>query len=99
MEALSLNPDCEIEQLFYHIARSGINPNSNRGKIMLWFAKRGAGDYNIVEVATGINLSVKSTRLNIVLITCTINATELKLKYALGISGKGNTAMCHYNQR
>ena len=40
MEIKTLNPDCEIEQLFFHMKVNGIRPNSNHGRILLWLEKK-----------------------------------------------------------
>jgi len=99
MDIKTLNPDCEIEQLFFHMKVNGIRPNSNHGRILLWLEKNGPGDYSITNIAAAIGLSVRQTRLSINLVRCTINATKLKLKYNIlvsGKTGKTNTAMAHF---
>src|SRR5580698_3323200 len=99
METETINPDCEIEQLLFHMKINGIRPNSNHGRILLWLEKNGPGDYSITNIAAAIGLSVRQTRLSINLVRCTINATKLKLKYNIlvsGKTGKTNTAMAHF---
>ena len=96
MEARTLNPDCEIEQLFFHMKFTGIRPNSNHGRILLWLEKKGPGDYSVTDIAEAIGLSVRQTRLIINLVCCTINATSLKFKYNILVSGKTNIAMAHF---
>jgi hypothetical protein len=80
METQVLNPDCEIEQLLFHMKLSGIKPNSNPGRILLWLEKNGQGDYSATDIAAAIGLSVRQMRLSINLICCTINATKLKFQ-------------------
>jgi hypothetical protein len=96
METKTSNPDCEIEQLFFHMKVNGIRPNSNHGRILLWLEKKGPGDYSVTDIAWAIGLSVRQTRLSINLVRCTINATKLKLKYNILVSGKTKTAMAHF---
>jgi hypothetical protein len=96
METKALNPDCEIEQLLFHMKLNGIRPNSNPGRILLWLEKKGAGEYSITDIAGAIDLSVRQTRLSINLVCCTINATKLKFKYNILISGKTSTAVAHF---
>jgi hypothetical protein len=96
METKALNPDCEIEQLFFHMKSSGIRSNSNHGRILLWLEKNGPGDYSVTDIADAIGLSVRHTRLLINLVCCTINATSLKFKYNILVSGKANIAMAHF---
>jgi hypothetical protein len=96
METKTLNPDCEIEQLFFHMKLNGIRPNSNHGRILLWLEKQGPGDYSVTNIAGAIGLSVRHTRLSINLVCCTINATKLKFKYNILVSGKTNMAMAHF---
>jgi hypothetical protein len=96
VENKTLNPDCEIEQLFFHMKVNGIKPNSNYGRILLWLEKKGPGDYSVTDIARAIGLSVRQTRLSINLVCCTINATKLKFKYNILVSGKTKTAMAHF---
>ena len=96
MEIKTLNPDCELEQLFFHMKVSGIRPNSNHARILLWLEKKGPGDYSVTDIAGAIGLSVRQTRLSINLVCCTINATKLKFKYNILVSGKTNIAMAHF---
>jgi hypothetical protein len=93
METKTLNPDCEIEQLFFHMKANGIRPNSSHGRILLWLEKKGPGDYSVTDIAGALGLSV---RLSINLVRCTINATKLKLKYNILVSGKTKTATAHF---
>src|SRR6516164_958778 len=83
METQTLNPDCEIEQLFFHMKVNGIKPNSTPGRILLWLEKKGPGDYSVTDIAAAIGLSVRHTRLSINLVRCIINGTKLKLKYTI----------------
>ena len=96
MEARTLNPDCEIEQLFFPMKFNGIRPNSNHGRILLWLEKKGPGDYSVTDIAEAIGLSVRRTRLAIVLVCCTINATKMKSKYNILVRGKSKTAVAHF---
>ena len=96
MEIKMLNPDCEIEELFFHMKVNGIRPNSTPGRILLWLEKKGSGDYSIKDIAEAIGLSVRRTRLSINLVRCTINATKLKFKYNILVSGKTNRAMARF---
>jgi hypothetical protein len=96
METESINPDCEIEQLLFHMKINGIRPNSNHGRILLWLEKNGPGDYSVADIAKAIGLSVRRTRLAIILVCCTISATKMKSKYNILISGKTNTAVAHF---
>jgi hypothetical protein len=96
MEIKTLNPDCEIEQLFYNMKVNGIRPNSTHGRILLWLEKKGPGDYSVTDIAEAIGLSVRRTRLSINLVRCTINATKLKLKYNILVSGKTNKVMARF---
>jgi hypothetical protein len=96
MEAEAINPDCEIEQLLFHMKFNGIRPNSNHGRILLWLEKKGPGDYSVTEISRAIGLSVRRTRLAIILVCCTIKATKLKFKYNILISGKTNAAIAHF---
>jgi hypothetical protein len=96
METKTLNPDCEIEQLLFHMKFNGIRSNSNHSRILLWLEKNGPGDYSITDIATAIGLSVRQTRLVINLVCCTINATSLKFKYNILVSGKTNIAMVYF---
>lgn len=54
MQAETINPDCEIEQLLFHMKINGIRPNSNHGRILLWLEKKGSGDYSVTEIAQAI---------------------------------------------
>src|SRR6516165_359348 len=92
METKTLNPDCEIEQLFFHMKMNGIRPNSNPGCILLWLEKKGPGDYSVADIARAIGISVRQARLSINLVCCTINASKLKFKYNILIRGKTNRA-------
>ncbi len=96
METKTLNPDCEIEQLLFRLKFNGIRPNSNHGRILLWLEKNGPGDYPITDIAKAIGLSVRRTRLAVIFVCCTINATKLKFNYYILISGKTNTAVAHF---
>ena len=96
MEIQTINPDCEIEQLMFHMASSGIRLNSAPGRILLWLEKNGPGDYSVADIAKAIGLSVRRTRLAIVLVCCTINATKMKSKYNILISGKPKAAVAHF---
>jgi hypothetical protein len=96
MQTQTINPDCEIEQLMFHMKINGIRPNSNHGRILLWLEKRGPGDYSVTDIAQSIGLSVRRTRLAIILVCCTINGTKMKLKYNILISGKTNRAMARF---
>jgi hypothetical protein len=96
MQTGTLNPDCEIEQLLFHLKINGIMSNSNHGRILLWLEKNGPGDYSITDIAKAIDLSVRRTRLAIIHVCCTINATKMKSKYNILISGKTNTAVAHF---
>jgi hypothetical protein len=96
METETINPDCEIEQLLFQMKINGIRPNSNHGRILLWLEKNGPGDYSVADIAKAIGLSVRRTRLAIILVCCTINATKMKSKYNILISGKTNTAVAHF---
>ena len=59
METETINPDCEIEQLLFHMKINGIKPNSSPGRILLWLEKRGPGDYSVANIAEAISLSVR----------------------------------------
>ncbi len=96
METKTLNPDCEIEHLLFHMECNGIKPNSNHGRILLWLEKSGPGDYSVTDIAKAISLSVRQIRLSLNLVSCTINATKLKFKYNILISGKTNTAVARF---
>jgi hypothetical protein len=96
MQTETINPDCEIEQLLFHMKISGVRPNSTPGRILLWLEKKGPGDYSVADIAKAIGLSVSRTRLAIVLVCCTINATKMKSKYNILISGKPKTAVAHF---
>jgi hypothetical protein len=96
METETINPDCEIEQLLFHMKISGIGPTSSHARILLWLEKNGPGDYSVADIANAICLSVRRTRLAIILVSCTINATKMKSKYNILISGKTNTAVAHF---
>jgi len=96
METETINPDCEIEQLLFHMKISGIKPNSSHGRILLWLEKNGPGDYSVADIAKAICLSARRTRLAIMLVSCTINATKMKSKYNIFISGKTNAAVAHF---
>lgn len=96
MQTELINPDCEIEQLLFHMKINGIRPNSNHGRILLWLEKKGSGDYSITEIAEAIGLSVRRTRLAIKLVCCTINATKMKRKYDILVSGKSGSAVAHF---
>jgi hypothetical protein len=96
MEIKTLNPDCELEQLFFHLKVNGISPNGNHGRILLWLEKKGPGDYSVTDIAAAIGRSVRQTRLSINLVRCTINATKLKLKHNILVSGKTKTAMARF---
>jgi len=96
MQNEALNPDCEIEQLLFHMKINGIRPNSTPGRILLWLEKNGPGDYSVADIAKAIGLSVRGTRSAIVLVCCTINATKMKSKYNILISGKTKTAVARF---
>jgi hypothetical protein len=96
METTILNPDCEIEQLLFHMKLNGIRPNSNSGRILLWLENKGPGEYSIMDIASAIGVSVRQTRLSINLVSCAINGTKLKFKYNILISGKSSTAVAHF---
>jgi hypothetical protein len=96
MQTHTINPDCEIEQLLFHMKINGIRPNSTPGRILLWLEKNGPGDYSVADIAKAIGLSVRRTRLAIVLVCCTINATKMKSKYNILISGKPKAAVAHF---
>jgi hypothetical protein len=96
MEIETLNPDCEIEQLFFHMKVNGVMTNSNHSRILLWLEKKGPGDYSVADIAEAIGLSIRQTRLSINLVCCTINATKLKLKYNILVSGKTKSAIAHF---
>jgi hypothetical protein len=96
METKALNPDCEIEQLLFHMKFNGIRSNSNHGRILLWLEKKGPGEYLIMDIAAAIGLSVRQTRLSVNLVCCTINATQLKRKYNILVSGKTNSAVARF---
>jgi hypothetical protein len=96
MQTETINPDCEIEQLLFHMRISGVRSNSTPGRILLWLEKNGPGDYSVADIAKAIGLSVRRTRLAMVLICCTINATKMKSKYNVLISGKPKTAVAHF---
>jgi hypothetical protein len=96
MQIETINPDCEIEQLLFHMKIGGVRPNSTPGRILLWLEKNGPGDYSVVDIAMAIGLSVRRTRLAIALVCCTINATKLKSKYNILITGKPKTAVAHF---
>ena len=96
MQIETINPDCEIEQLLFHMKINGIRPNSNHGRILLWLEKKGSGDYSVAEIAQAIGVSVRQTRLAIKLVGCTINATEMKNKYNILVSGKTDSAVAHF---
>ncbi len=96
METKTLNPDCEIEHLLFHMECNGIKPNSNHGRILPWLEKSGPGDYSVTDIAKAISLSVRQIRLSLNLVSCTINATKLKFKYNILISGKTNTAVARF---
>lgn len=96
MQTELINPDCEIEQLLFHMKINGIRPNSNHGRILLCLEKKGSGDYSVVEIAQAIGLSIRRTRLVIVLVCCTINATKMKYKYNILISDKTKKAVVHF---
>jgi len=93
MQSETINPDCEIEQLLFHMKISGIRPISNHGLILLWLEKKGSGDYSVREIAQAIGLSVRRTSLAIKLVCCTINATKMKNKYNILVSGKTDSAV------
>jgi hypothetical protein len=90
------NPDCEIEQLLFHMKINDIRPKSTPGRVLLWLEKNGPGDYSIADIAQAIGLSVRRTRLAIALVCCTINATKMKSKYNILIHGKPKTAVAHF---
>ena len=96
MQNEALNPDCEIEQLLFHMKINGIRPNSTPGRILLWLEKNGPGDYSVADIAKAIGLSVRGTRSAIVLVCCTTNATKMKSKYNILISGKTKTAVARF---
>jgi hypothetical protein len=96
METETINPDYEMEQLLFHMKISGIRPNSSHGRILLWLEKNGPGDYSVADIAKAIGLSVRRTRLAIILVCCTINSTKMKSKYNILISGKTNAAIAHF---
>jgi hypothetical protein len=58
--------------------------------------KKGPGDYSVTDIAGAIGLSVRQARVSINLVCCTINATPLKFKYNILVSGKTNTAVAHF---
>jgi hypothetical protein len=96
MQPESINPDCEIEQLLFHIKINEIRPNSNHGRILLWLEKKGPGDYSVTDIARAIGLSVRRTRLALALVCCTISGTKMKLKYNILVSGKTSEAVAHF---
>jgi hypothetical protein len=96
MQTKTINPDCEIEQLLFHMKINGVRPNSTPGGILLWLEKNGPGDYSVADIAKAIGFSVRRTRLAIVLVCCTINATKMKSKYNILIRGKTKTAVAHF---
>ena len=96
METETLNPDCEIEQLLFYMKSNGIRLNGNHGRILIWLEKNGPGDYSVAHIAKAIGLSVRRTRLAIILVCCTINATRMKSKYNILITGKTNNAVAHF---
>ena len=96
MQIETINPDCEIEQLVFHMKLTGIHPNSNHGKILLWLEKKGSGDYTVAEIAQAIGFSVRRTRLAIKLVCCTISATKMKNKYNILVSGKMGGTVAHF---
>jgi hypothetical protein len=96
MPTQTINPDCEIEQLLFHMKINRIRPNSTPGRILLWLEKSGPGDYSVAEIAKAIGLSVRGTRFAITLICCTINATKMRSKYNILISGKTKMAVAHF---
>jgi hypothetical protein len=96
MQTQRINPDCEIEQLMFHMKINGIRPNTNHGRILLWLEKKGPGDYSVTDIAQAIGLSVRRTRLAIIFVCCSINGTKMKLKYNILISGKTNRAVAHF---
>jgi hypothetical protein len=96
METETINPDCEIEQLLFTMKSNGIRLNSNHGRILLWLEKNGPGDYSVADIARALGLSVRRTRLAIILVCCTINATRMKSKYNILITGKTNNAVAHF---
>ena len=96
MQTETINPDCEIEQLLFHMKINGVRPNSTPGRILLWLEKNGPGDYSVADIAKAIGLSVRRTRLAIVLVCCTINATKMKSKYNILVRGKPKTAVAHF---
>ena len=96
METETINPDCEIEQLLFHMKINGIKPNSSPGRILLWLEKRGPGDYSVANIAEAISLSVRRTRSAIILVCFTINATKMKAKYNILVSGKTSAAVAHF---
>ena len=96
MQIETINPDCEIEQLLFHMKIYGVHPNSSHGRILLWLEKKGSGDYSIAEIAHAIGFSVRRTRLAIKLVCCTISATKMKNKYNILVSGKTGGAVAHF---
>ena len=96
MQTETINPDCEIEQLLFHMRISGVRSNSTPGRILLWLEKSGPGDYSVVDIAKAVSLTVRGTRLAIVLVCCTVNATKMRSKYNILISGKTKTAVAHF---
>jgi hypothetical protein len=58
--------------------------------------EKGPGDYSITDIAAAIGLSVRQTRSSINLVCCTINATQLKLKYNILVSGKTDSAVARF---
>jgi hypothetical protein len=96
METETINPDCEIEQLLFTMKSNGIRLNSNHARILLWLEKNGPGDYSVADIARALGLSVRRTRLAIILVCCAINATRMKSKYNILITGKTNNAVAHF---
>jgi hypothetical protein len=96
METETINPDCKIEQLLFHMKIKRINPNSSPGRILFWLEKKGPGDYSVADIAEAISLSVRRTRSSIMLVCCTINATKMKSKYNILVSGKTSAAVAHF---
>jgi hypothetical protein len=64
MDNKTINPDCEIEQLLFHMKLSGIKPGSTHGRILLWLEKRGPGDYSVRDIAVALGLSVRQTQIS-----------------------------------
>jgi hypothetical protein len=96
METQTINPDCEIEQLLFNMKINGIRPNSTPGRILLWLEKSGPGDYSVGDIAKAVGLTVRGTRLAIVLVCCTIKATKMRSKYNILIRGKTKMAVAHF---